>query len=190
MSLGREPMRLFFAVHPAPEQSAALVEQVAPLVMRLGAQPVPPQNLHATLCFIGAVDEGKLDALDAAVTSVRGCVATLCFDKLEHWENPGIVCATAMQSAASAPAHELSTRLSAAMVAAGFAPDVKPFRPHLTLGRKVTSARAESSEWPQLMRPPLLMHCDRFALMRSDRDESGSIYSAVESWPLYENLSR
>ena len=51
-------LRLFFALQPAPEQNAALVAQVAPLVAQLGSQVAPAENLHATLCFIGAVERG------------------------------------------------------------------------------------------------------------------------------------
>ena len=56
---------------------------------------VPAENLHATLCFIGAVEDEKLDALRAAAASIRGRPATLRFDALEYWETPKILCATA-----------------------------------------------------------------------------------------------
>ena len=51
-------LRLFFALQPTLEQNTALTAHVAPLVAQLEAQPVPAQNLHATLCFIGADRRG------------------------------------------------------------------------------------------------------------------------------------
>jgi len=49
-------LRLFFALQPTQEQNAALTAQVAPLIAQLGAQPARAENLHATLCFIGAIE--------------------------------------------------------------------------------------------------------------------------------------
>jgi 2'-5' RNA ligase len=173
-------LRLFFALQPTPEQNAALTAQVAPLIVD-GAQPVPARNLHATLCFIGAIEPARLDALRAAAASVRRRVVTLIFDTLEHWDGPKILCATASQESHAAIA--LATALADASVAAGFTPDIKPFRAHLTLARKVR--RELSVAMPQPLLPPMPVRCDRFVLMESRREAAGSIYSVIESWTLY-----
>jgi 2'-5' RNA ligase len=177
-------LRLFFALLPSAQQSAALAEQVAPLVARLDAQRVPSENLHATVCFIGAVPEEKLASLRSAAAGVSAPPATLHFDSLEFWRKPGILCAVETESAASAAGRLLAERLTQATTAAGFAPDVKPFRPHLTLARKLAAARAAECEWPLALAPPLAVHCDRFVLMQSQRGESGSVYTVVGDWPL------
>jgi 2'-5' RNA ligase len=138
------------------------------------------------VCFIGAVPEEKLESLRSAAAGVRAPPATLLFDSLEFWRKPGILCATATatENEASAPARLLAERLTQATSAAGFAPDVKPFRPHLTLARKLVAARAAECEWPLALAPPLAVHCDRFVLMQSQRGESGSVYAVVGDWPL------
>ena len=177
-------LRLFFALQPAPAQSAELVRRVAPLVAHLQAQPVAATNLHATLCFIGAVPDENLAPLRAAADAVRGHSARLAFDTLDHWTKPKILCATAAETALSAPAHALAERIGDAVTAAGFTPDLKPFRAHLTLARKVNARRAAEGAWPRDLSPPLHMRCENFVLMRSDRGASGSIYSVVASWPL------
>jgi 2'-5' RNA ligase len=177
-------LRLFFALIPSRAQCAELAEQVAPLVASLNAQRVPPENLHATVCFIGAVPEEKLENLRSAAAGVRAPPATLHFDSLEFWRKPGILCATATEDAASAPARLLAERLTQATSAAGFVPDAKPFRPHLTLARELAAARAAECEWPLALAPPLAVRCDRFVLMQSQRGESGSVYTVVGDWPL------
>jgi 2'-5' RNA ligase len=174
-------LRLFFALQPTPEQNAALTAQVAPLAASLAAQPVRAENLHATLCFIGALEPERLDALRAVAAKIRGRHVTLRFDALEHWEQPKILCATA--SEASQSACELAESLAEAAVAAGFTPDIKPFRAHLTLARKVS--RDLSVPMPRALTPPLVVRCDRFVLMESRRNDAGSVYSAVDHWPLY-----
>ena len=177
-------LRLFFALQPNAVENAALVERASPWVSRLKAQRVPAENLHATLCFIGAVAEEKLDLLKSVAAGIRGRQATLRFDALEFWQKPRVLCATATEDSAALPARELAERLASASVDAGFAPDIKPFRAHVTLARKVDPRRAQECDWPRFFTAPLPVHCERFALMRSDRGESGSIYSVVASWPL------
>ena len=179
-------LRLFFAFQSRIEPNLALTLEVAPLVMELQAQAVPARNLHATLCFVGAIEPDKLDALRAAAASVRGRRATLCFDSLECWETPKILCATAKLEGAAQPADDLARMLGEAAVAAGFAPDIKPFRPHLTLARKVPAAVAAHFQSPRPLANPWILRCDEFTLMQSQRNETGSVYSAVDSWPLYE----
>jgi RNA 2',3'-cyclic 3'-phosphodiesterase len=174
--------RLFFALLPTPAQAEALAADVAPLVKELGGQASPATNLHATLCFVGAVAEEKLAALRAAASLVRGRFVTLEFDALEVWEKPQILCATA---AAGEAARDLSANLVETISAAGFTPDRKPFRAHFTLARKVRGNSARNFESPRAL-APLSVHCDRFVLMESRRGDAGSTYSVVDSWPLYE----
>ena len=181
--------RLFFALQPTPGDSVALLEQSAALLQALGAQAYPAANIHATLCFMGAVAPERVDALRSAAAGIVGRAFTLTFDRLEHWEPPRIVCATAQHGheAAMTLALALAQAVTAAVVAAGFSPDSKPVRAHLTVARKVDGTRAKELAWPRPQGAPLVVHCDTFVLMESRREESGSIYSVVDSWPLYES---
>ncbi|HEU5134781.1 MAG TPA: RNA 2',3'-cyclic phosphodiesterase [Steroidobacteraceae bacterium] len=177
-------MRLFFALQPTPDQNTALSAHVAPVIAQLQAQPVPAQNLHATLCFIGAIEPERLDALRAAAASLRGRPVTLEFDALEYWEAPKILCATASRDLSSAS--ELAIALGEAAVAAGFAPDLKPFRAHLTLARKIAPTQASTVPLPLPLVPSTVLRAKKFVLMSSRREGALSIYSAVDSWALYD----
>jgi RNA 2',3'-cyclic 3'-phosphodiesterase len=175
-------LRLFFALQPTSTQATDLLARASPLVAQLQAQSVTPGNLHATLCFVGAVAPEKLDALRSAAAGVRCPVVTLRFDALDYWSKPRILCATAPEVRDTAQA--LSRIVTAAVVSAGFSPDQKPFRAHLTLARKVSAAAAAKLEWPSPLTPAMEVRCDRFVLMQSRREESGSVYTVVEGWPL------
>jgi 2'-5' RNA ligase len=107
----------------------------------------------------------------------------LRFDALEYWETPKVLCATASRD--SSEATELAIALGEVAVAAGFSPDIKPFRAHLTLARKIAAAQAAMVPLPLPLEPPMVMRADKFVLMSSRREGERSIYSAVESWPLY-----
>jgi len=176
--------RLFFALQPTIAQNTMLTAYVAPLVAQLEARAVPAQNLHATLCFVGAVEEERVEALRAAAGSIRGRPVRLRFDAFEYWETPKILCATSSRD--SSEATELAIALGEAAVAAGFAPDIKPFRAHLTLARKISAAQAATVPLPLPLEPSMVMRSDKFVLMSSRREDDVSIYSAVDSWPLYD----
>jgi len=175
--------RLFFALQPSLAQNTTLTAYVAPLIAQLEGRAVPAENLHATLCFIGSAEEERLDALRAAAASLRGRPVRLRFDALEYWETPKVLCATASRD--SSEATELAIALGEVAVAAGFSPDIKPFRAHLTLARKIAAAQAAMVPLPLPLEPPMVMRADKFVLMSSRREGERSIYSAVESWPLY-----
>jgi RNA 2',3'-cyclic 3'-phosphodiesterase len=175
-------LRLFFALQPTPAQAESLVAAVAPVVKDLDGQPTLASNLHATLCFVGAVAEERLAELRVAAAQVRGRGVELTFDALDYWEKPEILCAIAGDSA---PARDLSAALADAAAAAGFMPDRKPFRAHLTLARKVRRRIARNFEWPRAL-APMSVRCETFVLMESRRGDAGSTYSVVDSWPLYE----
>jgi RNA 2',3'-cyclic 3'-phosphodiesterase len=182
-------MRLFFAVQPTAEQSETLLSRIAPLFAAHQVSVIPVTNLHATLCFLGAVAKEKLPALCEAAARVRSRGVSLAFDTLEYWPKPKIICATAPEQGASA-ASALARALSDAVIEAGFSPDIKPFRAHLTLARKIRAAQATALSLPQFLQPGFVVRCAEFALMESRRGETGSIYSVVARWPLYEKQER
>lgn len=176
--------RLFFALRPQAELRAGLIAAATPLITQLQSRPAPADNLHATLCFVGAVEHEKVDGLRAAAATVRGKPCEFDFDCLEYWEKPQVLCATPSRGE-SAEANALSVALRDALIAAGFAPDIKPMRAHLTLARKIRTIEAEKISWPQNLSPGFVVRCEEFVLMESSRGEQGSIYSVLDSWPLY-----
>src|SRR5262245_50277311 len=99
-------------------QAADLLRRTAPLADELHAQRIPATNLHATLCFLGAVEPERVGALKAAAAGMRSSAVALRFAALDYWSKPGILCATADEGHASV--HELAERVTAAVLAAGF----------------------------------------------------------------------
>ena len=176
-------LRLFFALQPSPVLGARLLENAAPLVAALGTQPAPVGNLHATLCFVGAVAPERLQALRNAASQVRAASVELEFDAFEYWVKPKVLVAVVTRE--SSEANALSVALQDAATAGGFTPDQKTFRAHLTLARKIRAPDAEKIAWPQKISPGFVVRCENFVLMESRKNEHGSIYSVIDSWPLY-----
>ena len=74
----------------------------------------------------------------------------------------------------------LAAALRDATAAAGFRPDLKPFRAHVTVARKV----ARFATAPVLR--PVVWRFAAFALLESRTEESGAVYSVIESYSLVE----
>ena len=130
---------------------------------------MPTENLHITLAFLGPVDAGQFDAIVAAARSVQAQRFMLHLNEPGYWTHNHV----AWLGATNVP-EELKAMvadLRAALVRSGIRFDPKPLVPHVTL---VRNARPPKEEWPTLN--PVEWPVDGFALVSSERDESGPYY--------------
>jgi len=173
--------RLYFGLWPHDEARQALSDAVAEVLRRSGGRPVPRANLHVTLVFLGAVPAHRIAQLAAVARSCAArCASTaavnLCFDQVAHWTEPGILAALPRALGPAVPA--LALALREGTLAAGFTPDLKPFRAHVTVARQIAPPP-----------PPLTMRAvtwafESFALIDSRSSGGAPVYSVVESYPL------
>jgi 2'-5' RNA ligase len=147
-----------------------------------GGRAVPADNLHVTLAFLGSLPERRLpeltDVAEEAAARV-GPVVELSFDHLEHWRSAHIICASPAEP--PMPIVVLARTLQELLVGRGFTPDLKPFRPHVTVMRKVVH--------PGPMCPlgeayPVIWRFTELALIESRTLPEGALYSVVESFRL------
>ena len=183
----REPSRrLFFALWPDEAQRGALADAAAESVRHSGGRPVPVSSVHVTLAFLGSVPErrvGELHSIAHGIARAWPAEARpmhLTFDRLVHWAKPQILCVLGSETPDAQPGHvaRLAAALKDETAAAGFSPDLKPFRAHVTVARKVTHASALHPL------PEVPWSFDAFALIASDTRSAGPVYSVVESYSL------
>jgi RNA 2',3'-cyclic 3'-phosphodiesterase len=180
--------RVFFALWPGEPQRAALVHATAKAVRACGGRPVPRTDLHVTLCFLGSVPATRVAELGAVARQVAAgpappAAVALDFERLEHWVRPQLLCALTAAvppTAATRVAPDLARALGDAAQAAGFSPDLKPFRAHVTLARKVVKAHFDDRI------RPVRWEFAAFALIESRTLATGPVYSVVESYALVE----
>ena len=168
--------RLFFALWPDATLRSNAAERVAALVPSGGGRPQRPDQLHVTLVFLGQVSEERLDNVRAVAVEVTGTPFTFALDRLEHWRKPGVLCLTA--SNVPPPLTSVVEQLRAALADRGLPTESRPYRPHLTLARKV--GRFEGPAEVE----PLLWRADSITLVESRTDREGSRYEPLASWPL------
>lgn len=137
-------MRLFVAVNLSAAERHAAYEAAAPLrAARLPVRWVAEDAVHVTLRFLGEVEEARVapirDALATAVRPVRafdvGLGGVGAFPSLAR---PRVVWFGVERH----PALELLAHdVEKALMTLDFEPELRPFHPHLTLGRVERSAR-------------------------------------------------
>lgn len=181
MQSAERSQRLFFALWPDEESRRALGTVTARAVRRCGGRPVPVASLHVTLAFLGNVPSSHLPQLERiareqATACAQDVPLCLRFERLTHWPRQQILCVPATDGAAGA--HALAAALRDATAAAGFRPDLKPFRAHVTVARKV----ARFARAPALRR--VVWRFAAFALIESRTEESGAVYSVIETYSL------
>jgi len=176
-----ETQRLFFALWPDEVARSALINASAGAVGLCGGRPLPAQNLHVTLAFLGAVERARLAELarlarTCAVAFGQPSPLALRFTHLAHWRPQQILCA--LTEAVPTVAQRLAAALKDGAAAGGFSPDLKPFQAYVTLARKV----ARLAGVPLMQ--PVLWSFDAFALVDSRTEAAGPIYSVIEFYPL------
>ncbi len=180
--------RLFFALWPDEAQRAALIEASGETVGHCGGRPVPESNLHVTLAFLGSVPEPRLadlsDLAQRAAATFPGNALPLgiVLQGFEYWAKPQVLAVlergALAQLAATSGASQLACTLTTTTVAAGFSPDLKPFRAHVTVAREVARA-------PHLRAMlEVRWRFDSFALLESRTLREGPVYSVVGSYLL------
>ena len=180
----RPVRRLFFALWPDEVTRAALASQTRNAVRGCGGRPVPPANYHLTLAFIGNQPADLFDRIVAAATRVRAAPFELTLEHYGHWPKPRVFwigpAPAASEGAANTPSPPavIASQLWDRLEALGLDRELRPFRAHVTLARKVAAL-------PEVPSPePLIWKASSFALVESVTAPSGAVYSVVAEFPL------
>jgi len=166
--------RLFFALWPDDVVRHALLHWQThnlPATVRWQHRA----DLHMTLHFLGQVDAERVDGLMALGASLAPAAFPIVIDEIGHWPKPRVLWA----GPTSIPADlgELHARLDAGLRQQGFETDSRPYRPHLTLARRVVDDNG--------LRPllPLTWLVREMALVES-RPGNAPLYHPVARWAL------
>jgi 2'-5' RNA ligase len=169
-----EAKRLFFALDCPPVQRKAIAQWRGELGLRTG-KPVPAENFHLTLLFLGAVPLVQINQVCQAASKVRtpGEALRISLDRLQVWHRPGVLSLAPEQ--APQALLRLVYALEQAMLPFGFEETPREFRPHLTLARDYRAPEPEAA-----MPPEFFLRAERFALFESHKGR----YRVLQDWPL------
>jgi 2'-5' RNA ligase len=167
--------RLFFALWPDDKTRRAIQEATRTLVQHCAGRPVPPENFHVTLAFLGQQPGDLLDDITAVARDILVGDLELGLDKLGYWPKPRVVW---LGPSGKSPALDsLAASLWAGLEGLGVAPDERALYPHITLCRK---ARRPP---PLNLSRTLVWRADHFVLVQSVTAERGAQYTVLEQFP-------
>lgn len=140
--------RLFFALDCTESQRRAIAQWRRGLGLRNG-KPVPTENFHLTLLFLGDVETAQVPAICAAVDGLRlpSAPLRLVLDQLQGWPRSGVLVLAPRQ--APPALRQLVYALQQALLPLGFIEQAREFRPHLTLSREFRGEVPEAGAAPE-----------------------------------------
>ena len=153
-----------------------------------GARPVPREQLHLTIRFIGDADEKTFASARKMLAGIRGVSFPLTIRGLGHFppgNYPRVLWAGLMDSP---PLMELQQQVELALVEAGIPipPDARRFSPHLTLARLKDTPPAKTSHLEEQQRGLVAgpFPVEEFHLYSSTLNRAGAIHVKMQTYPL------
>ena len=178
MAQCRSPLptkRLFFALWP-PDALQDEIHRWAAGLTGVHGKQILARNLHITLAFLGPRDAAEGSAARAVAEQIAGQGFTLRLDGTGHWHGPRVVWLA--PSVVPAALQELEASLRQGLARKGIELDARPFKPHLTLFRKISRVPRD------IPAPHLDWLIADFRLIESVTRPEGARYEILDNWPL------
>jgi len=195
-----EQVRSFVAIELPEELKAGLTQLQAQL--KSGEQPwvkwVDPYSIHLTLKFLGNITVDRIGeitrAMEEAAQGIPPFQLTVkglgVFPNLRRVQVAWVGISGELDKLS-----QLQQRIESNLARLGFAPESRPFTPHLTLARLRDQASLdERQRFGQLIADARFeagytIEVDTVSLMRSQLTREGAIYSRISSVGLKKPLS-
>lgn len=175
MSREERALRVFFAIVPPPPLAQSLGALARDVARRAQGRPVPAENIHLTLAFVGAWPAARLSEMLDVGARLRGAPIALSLDTLGGFRRAGVAW---IGAAPTPPLTALATALATPLTAIGVALEDRPLAPHVTLARKCRGP------YPDERVTPFAWTADAVTLLESQTRAEGARYRTLARWPL------
>lgn len=170
-------VRVFFALWPDASACAALAAWQPPLQQLVGGRIMRSETLHATLVFVGKIEQTRLTALHQAAGEIASANFSVCFDTARYWGHNHIIYAAPSQ--VPSPLLQLVAALEKSLMRHHVKFDAHEYKAHVTLLR--------NAHWTDRALPnmaPASWQVREFVLVQSLRQAEGTAYQVLARFPL------
>lgn len=175
--------RLFLALVITDETKQAINQWQARHMESLYKKPVPADNYHVTLVYMGAIEQSKYDTVVEKLREVRSDNFQLTITKTQHFKNSKTLVLT--PSTIPPKLIELQRNINRVVKQAGLPYETRTYNPHVTLFRKINDDEFAMLEEDGLPLPHFEIPVDHFALFESISTETGVHYRMLEDFELH-----
>ena len=174
--MAKTQYRLFFAVELSPQVKTQLLG-LQHRYSDLDARPVPAENFHITLNFLGSVNEKKLELILDHFTDLSLNPFQIKAGPLIYWPKPKILAQSIVDTQQQLLLCKKTIDSQLAQIDF-FQKEKQTFEPHVTLFRGVEQPPAEflDCHWQ--------LEVNAVSLMASNNNRNGVFYQTVESWSI------
>jgi len=187
-----EQVRSFIAIELPDELKLGLAQLEAQL--KMSKQPwvkwVNPYSIHLTLKFLGGIAVDRISEITRAMEEAIQGISPFSLEVKDLGVFPNLRRVQVAWVGISGEVDKLSQlqqHLESNLARLGFAPETRPFTPHLTLARLRNQASLdERQSFGQLIaitrfEATYTIKVDAISLMRSQLTREGAIYSRISS---------
>ena len=177
--------RLFVAILPTGPVRAALAELADDLAR---ARWTPPDQFHLSLRFIGDVTDEQLPAVADALAGVRVAPFPLGIEGVGRFPprgQPGVVWVG--MGRGHPLLHQLRQQVDDRLLGTGIPFELRPFVPHITVGRTRDASPATVAQWLKRHRDFVgpTWRVESFHLMASLLTPAGALHQILRTLPLH-----
>lgn len=180
--------RLFIAVDLPAEAQKILADWQQSLKNAKAVRWTRPEQIHLTLQFLGDVPVEAVDAIPRALQATVSAAPVFQFKLAGVGVFPNFKAPRIVWAGITEGAEQLASLYRAVIAATeplGFAPESRPFKPHLTIGR--VQNWAQSNDYAQIAatvqncpaHPGATVTVNHLTLMRSELKPAGPIYTPL-----------
>jgi 2'-5' RNA ligase len=195
-----EQIRSFIAIELPDELKSELVRLEARLKSggQSGVKWVDPYGIHLTLKFLGSIAVDRVEGITRAMEEAARGISPFRLEVKELGVFPNFKRVQVAWVGISGEADklvQLQKRIESNLAPLGFAPESRPFTPHLTLARLRNQASLEERQrFGQLIADTTFeaacpIEVDAISLIRSQLTREGAIYTRINSVRLEKPLS-
>lgn len=169
-----KPKRLFFALWPTVSEQTRFHKIARQNLHSEKERLVAAHKLHLTLSFLGPVDAVTENCICKMADTLVWQPLDLNFDRLGWFARPKVLWAGC--SVIPTELIDLVNRIQEGVARCGIKTELRPFKPHITLARKVVRAPEQEIE-------TLICRFDELCLVQSQSESNGVSYRNLACWP-------